>query len=140
MGITKADVMRVYNLYIKNKFSVILSCLPKGKGDLRAQPDNWKMYERKIETESNEYKNLSYIEPKDDFNRSIMPKPRQAIAVAVPNYYTTKINSIIPLIGIQEKEIPKVNILITTPDAVISVSITTNIKQTPNPKPKHKRK
>ena len=113
MGITKADVMRVYNLYIKNKFSVILSCLPKGKGDFRAQPDNWKMYDRKIETESNEYKNLSYIEPKDDFNRSIMPKPRQAIAVAVPDFYTTKINSIIPLIGIQEKEIPKVNILIT---------------------------
>ena len=113
MGITKADVMRVYNLYIKNKFSVILSCLPKGKGDLRAQPDNWKMYDRKIEKESAEYEKLSYIEPKDDFNRSIMPKARPAIAVAVPNFYTTKINSIIPLIGIQEKEIPKVNILIT---------------------------
>jgi hypothetical protein len=96
MGITKADVMRVYNLYIKNKFSVTLSCLPKGIGDLRAQPDNWKMYDRKIETESIEYKNLSYVEPKDDFNRSIMPKARTAIAVAVPNFYTTKINSIIP--------------------------------------------
>lgn len=113
MAITKADVMHVYTTYIKNKPAVILSCLPKGKGDLRAQPDNWKMYTRKIESESAEYKNLSYKEPKDDFNRALTPAAKAAVAVQVPDFYTAKVNNTIPLIGITENEIPKVNILIT---------------------------
>jgi len=113
MSVTKADVMRVYHTYIKNKSAVLLSCLPKGKGDMRAQPDSWKMYERKIETESAEYKNLSYTEPKDDFNRASVPAAKPAVAVPVPNFYRTDINSVIPVIGLHETEIPKVNILIT---------------------------
>lgn len=113
MGITKADVMRVYQTYIKNKPAVILSCLPKGKIDLKAQEDNWKMYERKNETESIEYKNLTYKEPKDNFNRSIMPIAKAASAVSVPDFYSGKINGIIPLIGINNNDVPKVNILIT---------------------------
>lgn len=111
--VTKEDVMRVYNTYIKNKPAVVLSVLPKGKGDLRAQADNWKMYDRKVEEESAEYKNLKYTEPKDDFNRAIMPKAAPAAAVPVPDFYLTKINNSIPLIGVKETEIPKVNLLLS---------------------------
>lgn len=111
MKVTKEDVMRVYTTYIKNKPSVILSCLPKGKGDLRAQADNWKMYERKVEAESAEYKNLKYTEATDDFARSVVPPAAPAAAVPVPDFYTTKINSSIPLIGVKDNEFPKVNIL-----------------------------
>ncbi|MCE3226783.1 MAG: peptidase [Bacteroidetes bacterium] len=110
MKVTKADVMRVYNTYIKGKNAVILSCLPKGKPELKAAEDNWKMYERKVEAESAEYKNLKFTEPKDDFNRALMPKAGIAIPVSVPDFYTTKVSSI-PLIGVQETEIPRVNIL-----------------------------
>ena len=113
MGITKADVMRVYTTYIKNKPGVVLSCLPKGKADLRAQADTWKMYERKIETESAEYKNLKYTEPKDAFNRAMMPVAAPASPVPVPDFYTTTLVNNIPLIGITENEMPKVSILIT---------------------------
>lgn len=113
MKVTKADVMRVYNTYIKNKNAVILSCLPKGKGDLRAKPDTWKMYDRKVEEESAEYKNLTYKEAKDNFDRSVMPKAGPASLVQVPDYYTTKINGSIPVIGVSESEIPKVNILLS---------------------------
>ncbi len=113
MTVTKEDVMAAYNTYIKNKPSVILSCLPKGKGELRAQPDNWKMYERSVELESNEYKNLNFIEPKDDFNRALMPVAVSAAAVPVPDFYNTKVNNIIPLIGVRENEFPKVNILLS---------------------------
>lgn len=110
-ALTKADVMRVYNTYIKNKFSVILSCVPKGKGDLKAAKDNWTMYERTVETESAEYKNLTYTEAKDNFNRSIMPKAEMARLVPVPNYYTDKIGTI-PVIGVSDNDIPKVNIML----------------------------
>lgn len=113
MKVTKADVMRVYQTYIKGKPAVVLSCLPKGKGDLRAKADDWKMYERKVEEESAEYKNLKYTEPKDDFNRSIMPKAAPASAVPVPDFYTTQVGNSIPLIGVFENEIPKINILLS---------------------------
>jgi len=113
MAVKPADVMRVYNTYIKNKPAVILSCLPKGKGDLRAKPDNWKMYERTVESESAEYKNNKYIEPKDEFNRAIMPQAFPAAAVPVPNFYNFSLSNGIPAIGIYDNDIPKVNILIS---------------------------
>jgi zinc protease len=113
LSITKEDVMNVYTKYIKNKPGVILSCLPKGKADFRAKADNWKMYDRIIETESAEYKNLSYTLPKDGFDRSKMPAAKPAMPVPVPNFYTTRVANNIPLIGVTETEIPKVNIMIS---------------------------
>jgi zinc protease len=41
LKVTKEDVMRVYNKYIKNKPAVILSVYPKGKPELVAKPDNF---------------------------------------------------------------------------------------------------
>jgi zinc protease len=71
------------------------------------------MYERKIESESAEYKDLSYKEPVDNFNRAEMPQARPAKPVAVPDFYTAKTANEIPVIGITENEIPKVNILVS---------------------------
>ena len=113
MSVKVEDVMRVYNTYIKNKPAVILSCVPKGKGDMRAQADNWKMYERAIESESAEYKNVSYNEPKDDFTRSVMPMAKPASAVPVPNFYNLTLSNGIKAIGVYDNDIPKVNILIS---------------------------
>jgi zinc protease len=112
LGLTKEDVMKAYRRFIKDKPAVVLSCLPKGKGELRAAEDTWKMYERTIETESAEYKGLSYSEPKDNFNRSQMPAAQSASPVAVPDFYKANIDAI-PLIGVTEKEIPTVNILLS---------------------------
>ncbi len=113
MSITKEDVMRVYRSYIKNKPAVILSCLPKGKPELKAAADNWTMYQRAIESESAEYKNLSYTEPKDKFNRALVPQASAAKPVAVPAFYLAKIDNRIPLIGVQENETPLVNIQVS---------------------------
>jgi zinc protease len=113
LSLTKADVMNAYRTYIKGKHAVILSCLPREQGSLRAAPDNWKMYERKIETESEEYKNLSYTEPKDNFDRTKIPAAAPASPVPVPDFYTTKLANNISIIGITENEIPKVTVLIS---------------------------
>ncbi len=113
MGVTKAEVMRVYQMYIKNKPAVILSCLPKGKSELKAKDDNWKMYQRTVETESAEYKNLVYKEPKDNFNRAVIPVAKPASPVPVPDFYKTKLSNGIEVIGVEETEIPKVNMLIS---------------------------
>lgn len=113
MGVTKAEVMRVYQTYIKNKPAVILSCLPKGKAELKAKEDNWKMYQRTVETESAEYKNLIYTEPKDNFNRATIPAAKPASPVPVPDFYKTKLSNGVEIIGVEETEIPKVNMLIS---------------------------
>lgn len=115
LKVTKADVMRVYKTYIKNKFAVILSCVPKGKSDLIAKADTWKMYERTIESESSEYKNLSYIEPKDVFVRGNVPITQPSKMVPVPNYWTTSLTNGIKTIGIFSNDIPKVNIQFSMP-------------------------
>ncbi|MES2680330.1 MAG: pitrilysin family protein [Bacteroidota bacterium] len=115
MSVSKEDVMRVYETYIKNKPAVILSCLPKGKVELKVQPDNWKMPERTIETESAEYKKLKYEEPKDIFNRSKMPLAPGMRQWRAPGYMDVKLlgNSNIPIIMVSNNEIPKVSILVT---------------------------
>lgn len=113
LKVTKADVMRVYNTYIKGKNAVVLSCVPKGKAELKAHDDTWKMYTRNIQQESAEYKNLSYTEPKDIFDRSKMPQAKPASLVPVPDYWTDKLSNGINLIGVSNNEIPKVNILIS---------------------------
>ncbi|MBP7808157.1 MAG: insulinase family protein [Bacteroidia bacterium] len=113
LKVTKADVMRVYNTYIKGKNAVVLSCVPKGKAELKAHDETWKMYTRNIQQESSEYKNLSYTEPKDVFDRSKMPNAKPASLVPVPDYWTDKLTNGINLIGVSNNEIPKVNILIS---------------------------
>lgn len=113
LKVTKADVMRVYNTYIKGKNAVILSCVPKGKTELKAHDETWKMYTRNIQQESSEYKNLSYTEPKDNFDRSKMPPAKPASLVPVPDFWTDKLSNGINLIGVNSNEIPKVNILIS---------------------------
>lgn len=115
LKVTKADVMRVYETYIKGKNAVILSCVPKGKSDLIAASDNWKMYERTIEEESAEYKNLSYTEPKDSFDRSKTPAASASKLVPLPNYWTSKLINGVNVIGINSNEIPKVNIQFSMP-------------------------
>ena len=115
LKVTKEDVMRVYNTYIKGKFAVILSCVPKGKSDLAAKADTWKMYERTIEAESAEYKNLSYTEPKDNFDRSKVPAAKAAKLVPLPNYWTSNFTNGIKAIGINNNDIPKVNIQFSMP-------------------------
>lgn len=113
MKLTKEDVMRVYQTYIKGKNAVILSCVPKGKSDLKAHDDTWKMYERSIEQESAEYKNLTYSEPKDNFDRTVEPKVGEAKLVPLPDYWTSELSNKAKVIGIYSNEIPKVNIQIS---------------------------
>jgi zinc protease len=111
--ITKEDVLRVYFKYIKNKNHVVLSVVPKGKPDLTVKPDSWKMYNRNIQSESEEYKNLKYVQPKDNFDRKVMPKATKAPAVHLPEYWTENVSNGVKLIGAYSDEVPKVNIQIS---------------------------
>ncbi len=109
-NITKEDVMRVYNQYIKGKPAVILSVVPEGTAPVKA--DNYT-----VPTEGNnpfpktDYSGLSYSRPTGDtFDRSIRPQPGTSPLVQVPEFWTENLNNGMKVIGTKTNEIPVVAI------------------------------
>ncbi len=107
MKVTKEDVMRVYNTYIKGKGAVVMSVYPKGKPELVAKPDSYKAPARPTTgVESAEYKNLSYNKAKDNFDRSKKPAPGPNPSVHVPDFWTESFANGLKAIGTRSSEIP----------------------------------
>ncbi len=111
-NLTKEDVMNAYRKFIKNKPCVVLCVEPKGKADLKAHDDTWKMYNRNVEKESAEYKDLVYIPINETFDRNIKPVSGENPIVKVPAYWQDKFENGIKFIGTYSNEIPKVTIQI----------------------------
>ncbi len=110
--LTKQDVMNAYNKFIKGKSCVILSVVPKGKTDVKAHEDNWKMYDRNIQQESPEYKGLIYKPIAETFDRNVKPVGGENPIVKVPVYWQDKFENGIKFIGTYTNEIPKVSMQI----------------------------
>ncbi len=68
--VTKEDVVRVYNKYIKGKASVVLSVLPKGKENLIAAADNFTVDTSHYVRPNYGYSGLKYNKAKDNFDRT----------------------------------------------------------------------
>jgi len=113
LNLSIADIKRVYETYIKGKSAVILSCVPKGKSDLIASSDNWKMYERKIESESEEYKGLSPRLTNEKFNWFTKPLAKSRPVIKAPEFWEQKSENGMQMRGNIDKEIPKVNLLLS---------------------------
>jgi zinc protease len=110
LKLKKEDIMRVYNKYLKNQPCVLVSVVPLGKKNLITKEDNFKRPERTVETESAEYKNLSYTEPKDNFDRSKKPGSGASPVVKVPEIWTEEFGNGLKIIGTASNEIPKVTL------------------------------
>lgn len=114
MKVTKEDVMRVYNTYIKNKPAVYLSVYPKGKKEMIAKPDNFSAPKRNPDDgkESDEYKNLTYNKPKDNLDRSKKPAGGPNPVIKVPPFWTENFPNGVQAIGMKNDELPNVSITI----------------------------
>lgn len=108
--VTKEDVLRVYNTYIKNKHAVILSVYPKGKPEMVAKKDNYHPVKHAVQPEAAEYKNLVYNKAKDSFDRTKKPVTNANPMVLPPAYWTEKFDNNLKLIGAKTTEIPSVTI------------------------------
>jgi len=110
-NITKEDVLRVYNKYIKGKPSVVLSVLPED-GTKPAKENSF----TPITNGDNpflttDYSGLSYTRPTgDNFDRSIQPKPGVSPLVQVPEFWSKKLKNGMKIIGTETNEIPVVSI------------------------------
>jgi zinc protease len=109
--VSKEDVMRAYNTYIKNKHAVILSVYPKGKPEFVAKSDNYKPGARNTSApEAAEYKNLVYNKAKDNFDRFKRPAASGNPVITPPDYWKEKFPNELKVIGARTTEIPSVTI------------------------------
>ncbi|HET6228384.1 MAG TPA: pitrilysin family protein [Bacteroidia bacterium] len=109
-SVTKEDVMRVYNKYIKHKPALYLSVYPKGKPDLVAKPDNFPPIAYKVSAEREEYKNLVYKKGQSLIDRSIRPVAPPTPSVKTPDYWTAVLDNGVKVIGTVSKEMPIITI------------------------------
>ncbi len=112
-SVTKEDVMRVYNQYIKGKHATIVSVLTKGNEDNKAGEDNYVVSESGYQSPNYGYEALKYNKTKDNFDRKTMPGAGNAVVVKAPAFWQSTVDNNIKVIGTQSNEIPAVNILLS---------------------------
>jgi zinc protease len=110
--VTKEDVMRVYNKYIKDKYNVVLSAVPKGQSNLIAAPDNTsrKFPDANYKPDLSEYQGLVYKKAKDNFDRSKKPASGPNPVIKVPSIYSGKYDNGVQLVGSFYDELPIVSV------------------------------
>ncbi len=111
--VTKEDVMRVYNTYIKGKPFVMTSFVPKGQLDLIAENSTKapvveeevkENVEKKVEDAESEV-----VKTPSKFDRSIEPGQGITPALKIPSSWTAELSNGIKVYGIEQNEIPTVN-------------------------------
>ncbi len=106
--VTKEDVMRVYNQYIKGKAAVIVSVLPKNSTLKPVAPDNYTVDQKNYEAPDYGYAKLTYHKANDSFDRNVMPQTGPNPVIKVPPFWTAKTANGINMIGTYNNEIPSV--------------------------------
>ena len=114
-SVTKEDVLRVYNTYIKDKGSVTVSVLTKSDKNGPAIADNYKIDSSSYDRPNYGYGGLVYKKGTDNFDRSKMPGSGANPVVTVPAYWKKTLPNGAKVIGADYKELPIVNISITIP-------------------------
>jgi zinc protease len=114
-SVTKEDVMRVYNQYIKNKHCVVLSVLTKGAENLVAAADNYKIDSTQYKAPDYGYAGLKYVKPKDNFTRNKIPGNGPNPVVKVPAFWKKTMANGIKVIGTENTEVPVVTLTLTMP-------------------------
>jgi len=109
-AVTKEDVIRVYNKYIKGKPAVILSVLPKGGTITAVAPDNYTVSTAGYKAPDYGYNGLTYNKAKDNFDRAAKPGVGANPAIKVPAIWSATTANGINIMGTQNSEIPSVSI------------------------------
>ena len=114
-SVTKADVLRVFNQYIKNKPAVILSVVTKGNENNVVAAENYVVDKSKYKSPEYGYSGLKYNKPKDNFDRAQTPGNGANPVVKVPAFWKKDLDNGIKAIGTESRELPTVTISLTMP-------------------------
>ena len=112
-ALTKADVQRAYDKYVKGKHAVILSVLPKTGGVAAAKPDNYTIDKAGYKAPDYGYNGLKYIKATDTFDRSKQPAAGTNPVVKVPALYQETLPNGLKVVGTKNTEIPAVTMRLT---------------------------
>ncbi|MCB0395692.1 MAG: insulinase family protein [Flavobacteriales bacterium] len=112
--VTREDLIRVFNKYIKGRQATFVNVAPAPpaveKDETKSKSVN--PYANVEHKEEDQYKDLSYNPPKDNFDRSKRPASGAAKPVTVPSFYNEDLINGLRVIGTQFTEMPKTAILI----------------------------
>tara|TARA_R110000824_G_scaffold52692_4_gene146171 strand:- start:107273 stop:110200 length:2928 start_codon:yes stop_codon:yes gene_type:complete len=133
-NLTKADILRVFNTYIKDKPAIIQSIVPGNDPDSQAQPDNFRIPERLSRLESAN-DNLEERIVNSSFDRAIKPQAGPSPLVIMPDFWQSTLENGIDVIGALSTEVPMVTIrlsfagghLLEDPDKYGLASLTANM-------------
>jgi zinc protease len=113
-AVTKADVMRVYEKYIKNKNFVATSFVPKGQAQLILSGSTVaSVVEESIEDAGSESKGDAELveefqKTPSTFDRSIEPALGPKPLLSTPKVYNAKLSNNLNVYGIESSELPLV--------------------------------
>ncbi|MEZ4778654.1 MAG: pitrilysin family protein [Flavobacteriaceae bacterium] len=111
--VTKEDVLRVYNKYIKDKPFVMTSFVPKGQMTLIAEnSEKAPVVEEEIKDNVEkivEDKEEEIAKTPSNFDRSVEPAQGPAPALSIPSSWNAELSNGLKVFGIEQNEIPTVN-------------------------------
>jgi len=111
-NVTKADVMRVYQKYIKGKGAAILSIYPKGQKQVITKADNFVLPNVANPPELSQL-NTVIMKNTSDFDRSVMPVSGANPQVTVPKLWRDNFKNGLQIIATQNNETPTVSLLLS---------------------------
>jgi zinc protease len=115
-AVTKADVNRVYQTYLKGKHAVLMSVVPKGKQQLIARADNFSPVKHNFGGPSTtRAEDLTPRRAVDHFDRSQKPQPSANPAVELPATWRATMPNGIAVLGAQSTETPTTSLLLKIP-------------------------
>ncbi|MEO5561876.1 MAG: insulinase family protein, partial [Chitinophagaceae bacterium] len=114
-SVTKEDVMRVYNQYVKMKHCVVVSILTKGQEGLITGNDNYVVDKSKYVAPQYGYEGLKYTKPKDNFDRAVVPAAGPNPVVKVPAFWKKDLTGGIKIIGSENTELPTITMAVKIP-------------------------
>ena len=111
-NVTKADVMKVYQKYIKGKGAAVLSMYPHGQSQLITKPDNFVLPNVNNPPEIAQL-DTPIMKNTSSFDRSIMPKAGANPQVDVPQLWRENFANGLQIIATQNSETPTVSLLLS---------------------------
>lgn len=116
-NVTKDDVIRVFNQYIKGRHAVIMSIVPNGKPEMVAAKDNYVVPSRTLPKDLPQKAagKLLVRTAQDSFDRSLIPVAAPNKPVDVPAMWRETLGNGMEVLGTQSLETPTTSILIKVP-------------------------
>jgi zinc protease len=113
-NVTKEDVMRVYETYIKGKPAVVMSVVPTGKLDGIAHADTFTRPVRVI-PEKSAMGEVEYRRATDTFDRSVKPPAGSNPTLTLPTMWKRSLANGIEILGAVNAETPTTAVQVRIP-------------------------